>query len=212
MTFTVWFMGRPAAGKSTLAKRVEMYLRDQDIQVENLDGDEIRENLHPDLGFTRKDRETNNRRTAFICKLLNRNGIATVTGMITPFRDAQKRAREIIEPDGTFVLVYVKCSVEEAVRRDPKGLYEQAKSGKIENFTGISHPFQAPHNPEIVVDTQSQAVQESVTHILARLEELEVVDNSADGDYKFDLDRNREQAIMNRLQSLGYIDDNDARK
>ncbi|HKJ59791.1 MAG TPA: adenylyl-sulfate kinase, partial [Halobacteriales archaeon] len=90
-------MGRPASGKSTLAKRVENRLSDLDIAIENLDGDEVRQNLHPDLGFTREERATNNRRTAYVCKLLNRNGIAAVTAMITPFRDSQQRAREIVE-------------------------------------------------------------------------------------------------------------------
>lgn len=209
MTFTLWFMGRPAAGKSTLATRVETWLREQGITVENLDGDEIRKNLHPDLGFTKEDRELNNRRTAFICRLLNRNGIATVTGMITPFRNAQKQAREIVEPDGTFVLIYVKCSVEEAVRRDPKGLYERAKEGKIENFTGINHPFQEPHNPDIVVDTEAHTVEENVSHITSRLREMGTIKQEAEGDYNFDLSRAQEREIKGKLRSLGYINDTD---
>lgn len=207
MTFTLWFMGRPAAGKSTLANQIETYLRDQDIPVENLDGDEIRKNLHPDLGFTREDRATNNKRTAFISKLLNRNGIATVVGMITPFRDAQKQAREIIEPDGTFVLIYVKCSVDEAARRDPKNLYEDAKAGKIENFTGINHPFQEPHNPDIIVDTENASPEENVEHIKQRLGEIGLFDEDADGDYGFDVNREEEQQIKDKLQSLGYLDE-----
>jgi adenylylsulfate kinase len=123
-------------------------LCDQHQQIENLDGDEIREHLHPDLGFTREDRAVNNRRTAFVCKLLNRNENLVVNTMITPFRDSQQEAREIVEPEGDFVLVYVKCSVEEYERRDPKGLYQQAREGKIEKFTGVDHQFQEPHNPE----------------------------------------------------------------
>jgi adenylylsulfate kinase len=200
-------MGRPAAGKSTLATRIESYLRDQEVPVENLDGDEIRQNLHPDLGFTREDRALNNRRTAFISKLLNRNGIATVIGMITPFRDAQQKAREIIEPDGTFVLIYVKCSVDEAAHRDPKNLYEDAKAGKIENFTGINHPFQEPHNPDITVDTESATVEENVEHIKQRLHEFGLLDEQADGEYGFDLARSEEKHIKERLRALGYIDD-----
>lgn len=207
MTFTLWFMGRPAAGKSTLANRVESYLRNQGIRVENLDGDEIRQNLHPDLGFSREDRAINNRRTAFICKLLNRNDIATVTGMITPFRDAQKQARDIIEPDGDFVLIHVKCSVDEAARRDPKGLYEQAKRGEIEKFTGISHPFQPPHDPEIVVDTEEHAADENVGHILNWLHDSGILDEETEDDYTFDLNRSEEAEIRERLRSLGYLDD-----
>lgn len=209
MTFTLWFMGRPAAGKSTLANQIEEFLREQGLQVENLDGDEIRKNLHPDLGFSREDRATNNRRTAFISKLLNRNGIATVVGMITPFRESQKQAREIIEPDGQFVLIYVKCSVEEAEQRDPKNLYEDARAGKIEKFTGINHPFQEPHNPDIIVDTEEATVEENVAHIKRRLAELGVLDDEAEGEYGFDVTRTEEQAIKDRLESLGYIDESE---
>lgn len=199
-------MGRPASGKSTLAKRIENYLRELDYDVENLDGDEIRKNMHPDLGFTREERALNNRRTAFICQLLNRNGIPTVTGMITPFREAQHEAREIVEEDGKFVLIYVKCSVDEAARRDPKNLYEKAKAGKIENFTGINHPFQEPHDPEIIVDTEDQSVDECVDHIKSELTRLGVLDGEPLDRYEFELDRETEAEIKDRLRELGYIE------
>jgi adenylyl-sulfate kinase len=198
-------MGRPAAGKSTLAKRVESVLRGRELQVENLDGDEIRKSLHPDLGFSKQDRALNNRRTAFICKLLNRNGISVVNAMITPFRESQQEAREIIESEGKFVLIYVKCSVEAAAERDPKNLYEQAREGHIENFTGINHPFQEPHSPDIVVDAECQTPDESVAHILQRIEQLGVIDNEADGDYSFDLSRAEESEIKEHLSDLGYL-------
>ena len=96
MSFTLWFMGRPASGKSTLAKRVETKLRDSGLDIENLDGDEIRQSLNPDLGFSREDRALNNRRTALLCKLLNRNGINVVNAMITPFRESQQEKRKKI--------------------------------------------------------------------------------------------------------------------
>ena len=205
MSFTLWFMGIPASGKSTLAKRIEEHLREAGLDVENLDGDEIRKNMHPDLGFTREDRATNNRRTAFICKLLNRNGIACVTGMITPFRESQQEIRDIIEPTGKVVLVYVKCSVEECARRDPKGLYEKAKEGKIENFTGINHPFQEPHNPDIVVDTEEMSEQASVEHIKKRLSDMDVLSGAGEGDYGTDLSRKEVEKIQNRLEDMGYL-------
>ena len=206
MSFTIWFMGRPAAGKSTLAKRVETILREQGHHIENLDGDEIRKNLYPDLGFTREDRATNNRRTAFICKLLNRNDISVVTGMITPFRDAQQQAREIIESEGEFVLVYIKCSVEEAARRDPKNLYQQAQEGNIENFTGVNHPFQEPHNPDIVVDTEEMSEDASVEHILQRMDEMENFSETSSKEYGFDVTRHEEEEIKEKLRRLGYLD------
>lgn len=205
MSFTIWFMGRPASGKSTLAKQVETRLREQGVDIENLDGDEIRENLHPDLGFTREDRALNNRRTAFICRMLNRNDISVVNAMITPFRDAQREARDIIEPDGELVLVYVKCSLEECIRRDPKGLYEQAKRGDIENFTGIDHPFQEPHNPDIVVNTERTSVEAGVDAVMDHLHERGILSQEASMEYRFDIDRNEEEEIIARLESLGYL-------
>lgn len=206
MSFTLWFMGRPAAGKSTLAKRVENVLRDRDIRVENLDGDEIRKNLHPDLGFTREDRALNNRRTAFICKLLNRNGIAAVTGMITPFRDSQQKAREIVSSEGTFILVYVKCSLEECERRDPKNLYERARDGNIDNFTGVNHPFQEPHNPDILVDTEQQTTDECVAEVVSGLVERGVLDQQSQTEYDLGISTEEEREIKSRLRDLGYID------
>jgi len=206
VSFTLWFMGRPASGKSTLASRLEQYVRDRNYKVENLDGDEIRQNLHPDLGFTQEERRINNRRTAFIAKLLNRNDIAVVTGMITPFREAQRQARDIVEPDGEFVLIYVKCSVAACTSRDPKGLYEQAKSGKLENFTGINHPFQEPHNPDIVVDTEERAVEDCVEHVVARLHDMGLFEGDAAGDYGIEMTKAEEGDIMDRLDDLGYLD------
>lgn len=207
MSFTLWVMGRPAAGKSTIAKRVETRLRQRGMEVENLDGDEIRENLHPDLGFTREDRVLNNRRTAFICRLLNRNDISVVNAMITPFRESQREAREIIEPDGELVLVYAKCSLEECARRDPKGLYEQAKRGDIENFTGINHPFQEPHNPDVTVNTERETVEACVDTVLEHLTERGILTQDPSMEYHFDLDRDEEREILERLTSLGYLSD-----
>ena len=207
MSFTLWFMGRPSSGKSTLAKRVEAYLREENIVVENLDGDEIRQSLHPELGFSREARAINNRRTAFICKLMNRNNISVVNAMITPFRESQKQARDIIEPEGEFVLVYVKCSIEEAARRDPKGLYEQAKDGKIENFTGINHPFQEPHNPEIIVDTDGMSIEQSVEHVKRSIHELNILDEAPASDYSFELSKSEEEEIKDHLVDLGYLDE-----
>lgn len=209
MTATIWFMGRPASGKSTLAKQVEGRLREAGITVENLDGDEIRKNLHPNLGFTREERAVNNRRTAFVCRLLNRNGIMAVTAMITPFRDAQERARRIVEEDAQFVLIYVKCPLEVAAERDPKGLYEQAQAGKIENFTGVNHPFQEPVSPDIIVDTSESSVDQCIDHIFTRLDELDVFEDDRLEGYSFDITRDEESEILDRLSGLGYVDSDD---
>jgi len=205
--FTLWFMGRPSAGKSTLASRVEDRLVEMGYPIENLDGDEIRKHLHPDLGFSREDRRTNNRRTAYIAKLLNRNDIPVIVGMITPFRDSQEQARDIIEDEGDFVLIYVKCSVEAAEERDPKGLYENAREGNIEKFTGINHPFQEPLNPEIIVDTEDRSIDEGVDHVLSQLESRGLLEEQLNDDYSFSITQTEEQELTDRLKDLGYLDE-----
>jgi adenylylsulfate kinase len=204
--FTLWFMGYPASGKSTLAAQVERELVERGHPIENLDGDDVRKSLHPELGFTKEDRAINNRRTAFISKLLNRNGINTIVAMITPFRDAQRQAREIIEEEGEFVLIYVKTPLEVCERRDPKGMYEQAREGKIENFTGISHPFQEPIDPEIIVETAENTVDECVEHIVTRLADLGVLEESFEDRYQFPVTRSDREEIVEDLQERGYID------
>jgi len=203
--FTLWFMGRPASGKSTIASRVEDRLVDLGYPVENLDGDDIRRSLHPDLGFSRADRRTNNRRTAYIAKLLNRNGIPAIVGMITPFRESQEQARDIIETEGEFVLVYVKCSLEEAERRDPKGLYAEANSGNIEKFTGVNHPFEEPLNPDIIVDTERMGVDECVDKVSRGF--TEQVDRSQEQSRRlgFPITPSEEAEISMYLDDGGWI-------
>lgn len=205
--FTLWFMGRPAAGKSTLASRVEDRLVNRGFEIENLDGDEIRKHLHPDLGFSREDRRTNNRRTAYISKLLNRNGIPVIVGMITPFRDSQEQAREIVGNESEFILIYVKCSVEAAEERDPKGLYEQAREGNIKRFTGINHPFQEPLNPDIVVDTEKNTIDKGIEHVISKLADQNLLDERLDNQYIFSITRTEEQEITEHLAELGYLND-----
>lgn len=204
--FTLWFMGRPAAGKSTIASRVEDELVEMGYPIENLDGDDIRRHLHPNLGFSREDRRTNNRRTAYIAKLLNRNDIPVIVGMITPFRDAQEQARDIIEDEGDFVLIYVKCPLEKAEERDPKGLYEQAEKGDIEKFTGVNHPFQEPHNPDIVVSTEEMDVDDASERIMSRLDDMGVLERQVEG-YNFKIGAGEQREIVDDLETRGFIDE-----
>jgi adenylylsulfate kinase len=203
--FTLWFMGRPAAGKSTLASRVEDRLVERGYPIENMDGDDIRTHLHPDLGFSREDRRTNNRRTAYIAKLLNRNDIPVIVGMITPFRDSQEQARDIVEDAGEFVLVYVKCSVDTAAQRDPKGLYEQAREGKIAKFTGVNHPFQEPLHPDIVVDTETDSVDAGVEQVIADLEDRGLLDERLTEEYSTPITREERAEITDRLRDLDHL-------
>jgi adenylylsulfate kinase len=167
--FCVWFTGLSGAGKSTLAERLVPELRRRGHKVELLDGDVVRTNLSKGLGFSKEDRDTNILRIGFVAHLLARNGVAVVVSAISPYRDVRNRVREQI---GDFVEVYVEAPLEELVRRDVKGLYARALRGEIENFTGVSDPYEPPENPEVVVRTDRETVEESLRKILARLEEL----------------------------------------
>jgi adenylylsulfate kinase len=165
--FTVWFTGLSGAGKSTLAEALQPALRERGHAVEILDGDIVRTNLSKGLGFSKEDRDTNILRIGFVAHLLSRNGVAVISAAISPYRDVRDQNRALI---GDFVEVYAKCSIEELTRRDVKGLYEKALRGEIQNFTGISDPYEEPLNAEVVVDTEQETMQESLAKILAFLE------------------------------------------
>ena len=167
--FVVWFTGLSGAGKSTLACELESVLRERGLKVEVLDGDLVRTNLSKGLGFSKEDRDTNIRRIGFVCKLLARNGVATIAAAISPYREVRDEVRRDI---GDFVEVYVKCPIDVLKERDAKGLYAKALRGEITNFTGISDPYEEPLNPEVVLETDKQSVEESLATLMARLEEL----------------------------------------
>jgi adenylylsulfate kinase len=167
--FTIWFTGLSGAGKSTLAWAIERRLRALDRNVEVLDGDIVRTHLSKGLGFSREDRNTNIQRIAFVCNLLTRNGVVSIAAAISPYRGAREWARNEI---GKFVEVYVKCPLEVCRQRDVKGLYKQVEEGKIKGFTGVDDPYEEPEHPELVIETDKEAVQESVTRIFVRLGEL----------------------------------------
>jgi adenylyl-sulfate kinase len=164
---TVWLTGLSGAGKSTLAELLAKELRRRGERVEILDGDVVRQHLSQGLGFSRADRDTNIRRIAFVAHLLSRNGVVVIVAAISPYRSTRAEARALI---GRFVEVYVRCPLEELVRRDVKGLYAKALRGEIANFTGVSDPYEEPEAPEVVVDTDRQSPAESVGRILAELE------------------------------------------
>ncbi len=167
--FTLWFTGLPCSGKSAVADRVAEALRERGLRVERLDGDIVRQDLTRDLGFSREDRNENIRRVTFVAKLLTRNGVAVLTSFISPYRDIRARARQEI---GNFIEVYTKCSLDTCVARDVKGMYQKAIRGEIKEFTGISDPYEEPENPEILLETDRETLDESVAKVLRRLEEL----------------------------------------
>jgi adenylyl-sulfate kinase len=166
--FTIWLTGLSGAGKTTIAQRLEQELHAQGLGVEVLDGDVVRTHLSKGLGFSREDRDTNILRIAFVAGLLTHHGAAVITAAISPYAETRRQAREQI---GEFVEVYVCCPLEELSRRDVKGLYARALRGEIANFTGVSDPYEAPEHPDVVVETDRETVEESVTKILAHLRE-----------------------------------------
>jgi adenylylsulfate kinase len=166
--FTLWFTGLSGAGKSTLAAAVRDELVGRGRRVEILDGDEVRTNLSKGLGFSKEDRDTNIRRIGYVARLLARNGVATIAAAISPYRDVRDEVRRVHEVP--FVEIYVECPLDELVRRDRKGLYEKALRGEIQNFTGVSDPYEPPVSPDIHVHTDRQRVEESRDHIIEWLQ------------------------------------------
>ena len=166
--FTVWFTGLSGAGKTTISDAIEPVLRERGItKLEKLDGDVVRTHLSKGLGFSKEDRDTNIRRIGWVAEVLTRNGVCVLASAISPYREIRDEVRRNV---GQFIEVYVKCSIPELTRRDVKGLYQKAINGEIKNFTGISDPYEEPLDPDVVVDTETEELAESVAKVLARLE------------------------------------------
>ncbi len=167
--FTIWFTGLPSSGKSTLARLVQQALDEVGLDVVVLDGDEIRQRLSKNLGFSKEDREENIRRIAYVAKLLTRIGGIAIVAAISPYRESRDRARMEI---GDFVEVFVDCPLPVCMQRDVKGLYLKANRGEIKNFTGISDPYEPPADPDIFVRTDQESPEACLKKILAKLAEL----------------------------------------
>jgi adenylyl-sulfate kinase len=167
--FTLWFTGLPCSGKSAIADKLAEILKARGLRVERLDGDIVRQSLTRDLGFSKADRDENIRRVTFVAKLLSRNGVAVLTSFVSPYREIRAESRKEID---NFVEAYAKCSPDACMQRDVKGMYKKAIEGKIKEFTGISDPYEEPLNPEILVETDKETLEESTQKVLKRLEEL----------------------------------------
>lgn len=166
----IWFTGLSGSGKSTISVALEKALFEQNITSYRLDGDNIRHGLNQNLGFSPEDRKENIRRIGEVGKLMVDAGVVTMTAFISPYEADRNTVRDILE-DGEFIEVFTKCSLDECESRDPKGLYKKARSGEIKEFTGINAPYEEPSNPEIVIDTENESVEESVEKIVAYLKE-----------------------------------------
>lgn len=171
--FTLWFTGLSGAGKTTLTEAILPRLRERGVKVEVLDGDEVRTNLSKGLGFSKEDRDANIRRIGYVARLLSRNGVGVIAAAISPYREIRDEVRAAVEADGAvFIEVFVKASLETLIQRDVKGLYKKAIAGEIKQFTGVSDPYEEPNNPELVISSDNETVEESAARLIAKLEQL----------------------------------------
>lgn len=197
--FTLWFTGLPCSGKTTISEIVEKELRERGLNVEALDGDEVRKGISKDLGFSKEDRDKHILRVGFIAKLLSRNGVAALAAFVSPYRAIRDALRNDIE---NFVEIYVKCPVDVCIQRDVKGMYKKAIAGEIKNFTGISDPYEEPVNPELIVETDKESPEESAKKVLQKLENLGYIPAKSE---PIAYTKEEEEKIKKRLKSLGYI-------
>ncbi len=167
---TIWFTGLSGAGKSSLANEMEKRLAAMGRHTMLLDGDNVRMGLNRNLGFREHDRIENIRRIAEVAKLMNDAGLIVLTSFISPFVHDRRRVREII--GDAFIEVYVSTPLEECERRDVKGLYRKARRGELDNFTGVSSPYEPPEHPDAVIDTSNATMDECVEDLLEQLKDL----------------------------------------
>lgn len=161
----LWFTGLSGSGKSTLAHAVEDHLYKLGISTFVLDGDNVRHGLCSDLSFSDHDRVENIRRIGELAKLIIEAGVITLTAFISPFKSDRNSARNLV-PHGDFLEIHCQCPIETCEQRDVKGLYKKARAGEIPFFTGIDSPYEAPEQPELVVNTHEQTLEESVASVI----------------------------------------------
>src|SRR5213595_3881318 len=173
--FVLWFTGLSGAGKTTISNNVEPELERRGFTVDHLDGDIVRTHLSKGLGFSKEDRDTNIARIGWVASRVARAGAAVVVSAISPYEAVRRHARSLVESHAPFIEIYVATPLEECARRDPKGLYAAAFAGEIDDFTGVSAPYEAPSDPEIRLDTTGVSPSESAAVVLRRLDALNVV-------------------------------------
>jgi len=189
----------PSSGKSTIAAALAKRLEGQGYPVEVLDGDEFRLRLSRGLGFSKADRDEHIRRVSYVAKLLTRVGAFAIVAAISPYRSIRDEARAEI---GRFLEVHVDCPVEECIKRDVKGLYQKALRGEVPGFTGVSDPYEAPHHPEVTVETHRETLDESTAKILRALVSFGYPPPEDPGA----LSPEEEIEILAKLKDLGYVE------
>lgn len=163
----IWLTGLPGSGKTSTGRILREEFLGKGTRVELLDGDELRQVISSELGFSKEDRETHAKRVAYLSFLLSKNGVVVIVALISPFRSFRQYARNLV---GTFVEVWVKCSIDTCQKRDPKGLYKKAHAGSITDMTGVQSPYEPPLNPEVVIDTEELTPQQCADKIIFFLE------------------------------------------
>ena len=158
--FVLWMTGLPCSGKTTIVKELQ-----KDIpNLAMLDGDELREWLSP-KDFSKEGRDEHNKKVAHLAKLLIKHNVPCAVSLVSPYKENRSNARKIVASNDQFSEIYVKCSLEECERRDVKGMYAKARKGEIKGFTGIDDPYEVPDNPDLVVDSEHETLEESATKI-----------------------------------------------
>jgi adenylylsulfate kinase len=170
----LWFTGLSGAGKSSLAHAVEEELHQLGCRTFVFDGDNVRHGLCADLGFSTEDRVENIRRVGEMSKLFIETGVIALTAFISPFLSDRARVRSLV-PHGDFLEIYCRCSLEVCEQRDVKGLYKRARAGEIKDFTGISSPYEEPTDPELIVETGTLTMEESVAQVMQLLRDRGIV-------------------------------------
>ena len=170
----LWFTGLSGSGKSTLAHVLEEKLFNKGCKTLVLDGDNVRHGLNSNLDFSDNDRKENIRRIGEVTKLMLESGLIVMTAFISPFREDRVAVRNLIS-NSDFIEIYCKASLKTCEARDVKGLYKRARAGEIKNYTGIDSPYEAPENPELIIDTEKETLDESVSKIYSFLERKAII-------------------------------------
>jgi adenylylsulfate kinase len=170
----IWFTGLSGSGKSTLAHSVEETLHNLDCRTFVLDGDNVRHGLSSNLTFSDDDRKENIRRIGESAKLMMEAGVIAITAFISPFKKDRNFVRQLLS-QGDFIEIYCKASLETCESRDVKGLYKRARAGEIKNYTGIDSPYEAPDNPELIIDTESESLEKSIAKVINFLKSKEII-------------------------------------
>ncbi len=166
----LWFTGLSGSGKSTLANETYEYLKQKGYKVERLDGDNVR-SIFPNTGFSKEERDRHVKRVGYLASMLEKNGIIVISSFISPYKESRDAVRAMCN---NFIEVHVATSLEECEKRDPKGLYKKVRNGEIKNFTGVDDPYEDPENPEIVVTTDGQTIEQSTQHLIHKISEYNI--------------------------------------